>query len=75
MIDRRVYNVENELSQIKKLVYEHLDQEAENKIEIMRKMDEIMDYHKRQQGFIAGIIFAGSTIASGVVFFFDRIFK
>jgi hypothetical protein len=73
-IDRRVYSVENELVIIKKLVYDNMEKNDKDMSELMNKIDVIMDYHKRQQGFIAGIVFAISTIAAGVVFFIQNIF-
>jgi len=38
------------------------------------KIDQMLDYQRRQQGFIAGIVFTVGAFASGIAWFFNDVF-
>jgi hypothetical protein len=76
-IDRRVYNVENDLQMIKLAIAKH---SAQNDA-ILASINEIKMTMQAQRGFVAGLKQAGAaTIAIGTLivgalaFFFDHIF-
>ena len=76
-IDRRVYNIEDDIRIIKKVIYRHSEQ---NDL-ILSALNDLKINQEKQRGFFAGVEKAGAAfiamitaVAAMIAFFFDHIF-